>query len=797
MIATLQIRRIALALLFVGAPTFAYDSLEKMTSISNAYDSRSVFTNPAALGYQTELNGAPLLGSFTYAVNHNVDNEFSSSLALGNFGASVEHLGNPAGMFNRFGFGVGVPITPSWYVGARYRFTRADSVFVDKVNSWDLGIQWRPSQKVSFGLMGIQLNRPQVAGINWPARMVAGVTVRPVEKLELSADVETNSDNFAKQFSYQVTAGVELARGFQATVAYQRDQKFLFGLQLNLDRASIYSVGQPAIDRQSITAGAQFSTKPYRTLLRPDSVLKMNVDGSLQESGTKGGLFRAERPTLLGLLEQLDRAGNDPSLKLVAIKLENFPLGMAAAQEVHEAILRLKEQGKRVDVFLSNSGMKEYIIASIATKILMEPTAELKFAGLRSERYYIKGTLDKIGIEGQFLAKGKYKSAPEMFTRREASEPSREETLQQLGEAERIIFETLAKSRNITKARWDALLNTALLDAEEAKSSGLVDVIGHMDAILKAEALSPRETLDVSSKRLALPKRIAVIVASGDILQKRIQLLSLAGESQVTPDKMKAHFREALSDPRTEAIVFRVSSPGGEVTASDEIASLVEAAEKKGVPVVISMGDVAASGGYMISAPGRKIFAQPLTITGSIGVFLGKFNLGELYKKIDLRKEIITHAPFAGLLTEDRAWTKEEREILWRRLSQYYEGFIKYVSKARKLSVAHVDEVAQGRVWLGSQAIKEKLVDELGGYHEAIEYAANEVSLKPGDYETWMIEDSRGLFEFFSPDDVLGKDPLSSFASSVFSPSLVDEVKWVSRMKETPFLYLSPVRGLY
>ncbi len=777
---------------------FGSETLEKTTSISNAYESRSLFTNPAALGYQTELNGAPLLSSFTYGLNQGTDNEFSTSLALGYFGLGAERLADPNGngMFTRYDLGVGIPLTTKWYFGTRYRFTRSDALALDHVNSWDFGFQWRPSEKISFGLMGVGVNTPQVAGTTVPAQLVLGTTVRPIPKIELSADVGTYSSSFAKVFSYQVTASYEVASGLQVRAAYQRDEKFLFGFQLNFDRASVYSVGQPAANQQSLMAGIQLSTKPYKSFLTPDSALKVEVSDNLHETSSPGGLFRTERPSLLGLLRKLERARRDPSIKLVAIKMQQFPLGMASAQEVHQAILRLKESGKRVEVFLGNAGIKEYLIACAATKVFVEPSAELRFLGLRSERYYVKGTLDKLGVEGQFLARGKYKSAPEMFTRTDSSAPSKEETMEELAQAETIISDTLFKTRHISRTQWETLLRTALLDANQAKTAGLVDEINHMDVALKSEPLAIRETLEMTSDKLALPPRIAVIVASGDILQKKISVLSLVGEPQITPDRMRQHFREALADPRTEAIVFRVSSPGGEVVASDEIASLVRAADKEGKPVIVTMGDVAASGGYLISAPARQIFADPLTITGSIGVFLGKFNLGELYKKIDLHKEILTQAPFAGLLTEDRSWTKEEREILAKRLNQYYEGFVKFVAQERKLSLDHVEDVAQGRVWLGSEAFKQHLTDAEGGYYEAIQYAARQVGRTPEEIETHMIQDPRGLLEFFSPEDVFGRDPLTSLAGEVFSPNLLDEIRWMSRVRESPFLYLSPVRSL-
>jgi protease-4 len=296
--------------------------------------------------------------------------------------------------------------------------------------------------------------------------------------------------------------------------------------------------------------------------------------------------------------------------------------------------------------------------------------------------------------------------------------------------------------------------NTALFGADEAKQAGLIDSV---DSYLASKDSDKNEVATLSteerSESLRLPPRVAVIVAAGDIMESKVRALSLGGENQVTPAQIKDQLEAAVADSRTAAIVLRIDSPGGEILPSHEISVMVEKAREK-KPVVVSMGDVAASGGYYIAAPAERIFAGPLTFTGSIGVFLGKVNAAGLYKWLQLNKEIISEFPHAALFAEDRPWSPDDRAVFVRRLNGYYTGFVHYVARHRKLTDQEAEEAAQGRVWLGDHASALALVDQLGGYREAIAYAAKKAGA--GDnYEVWLLQESVGLFDLFGEDGLL------------------------------------------
>jgi protease-4 len=248
----------------------------------------------------------------------------------------------------------------------------------------------------------------------------------------------------------------------------------------------------------------------------------------------------------------------------------------------------------------------------------------------------------------------------------------------------------------------------------------------------------------------------------------------------MTPESLAPLFQRAIKDPRTKAIVLRVSSPGGEVLASEQIASLVSKAKNK-KPVVVSMGDMAASGGYFISAPASTIYADKLTLTGSIGVFLGKFNLGGLYKRLDLRKEVDGFGPYPGLDSEHKAWNQEERAIMQRRLNQYYESFIQYVAQQRNISKELAQKAGQGRVWLGSESTDLKIVDKHGGLLDAIEGAKKQAKLSD-DFIIYPVRESMSLV-----DAIAAETTPSIFLFS----DLQKELAKLAWLKEHPFLYLA------
>ena len=411
-----------------------------------------------------------------------------------------------------------------------------------------------------------RLNRPMSMGVQLPSHWVAGFTTRPIKRIELSFDIDTYSSSFGKDLGYQGVIRGELMQGFRLMTGYHADYKFQAGIQIDLGRTSIFSTGQPVSSMaqagSQFTIGLQTSVFPRRSVIQPTTALRINIDSSLGEEAGKGGFFARDKTSLLEVLEAMKRAGEEDSVTTVIVKIERFTLGLASAEELHEAILALKKRGKTVEVFLGEAGTTEYLIASAATRIHMEPSGTLRLTGPRSERFYLKGTLDKLGIEPQLLAMGEYKSAPETFTRKEASPSSHKAVLHALDQIENEYIAALSKSRKISKDDYQKIIRHALFSPKDALEFRLIDAIDsfHNEWEKIQKNFQVGNSMEMYNDRLALPPRIAVIVASGDILKRKVRLLSMAGESQITPERMKRCFDLAINDPRTKAIVLRLAA---------------------------------------------------------------------------------------------------------------------------------------------------------------------------------------------------------------------------------------------
>lgn len=772
--------------------------IEVGTSVAQSYGSRNLFINPAAISFEKELNGSGLLSSFTYGSTFNHQNELSFSSTFNFLGFGYERLAQGSDYYSRYQLGISSSLTQDLFWGAKISTTSSDTSTLSNHLSLDAGFQYRPLPYLSLGLIVSEINQSTINGIKSPSICTLGAAIRPRQWATLTFDIETPSDNFVKTLTYQTTVAFEPFQGFTLSSGYQSDQRFQVGVQLDLGRVSLFSVVHPQPKERikgnsaNYTLGFQNSVKPFNSELHPASELLISLDDKLNEEGREGTFFSKSRPSLLDILESVKSAKENPKIEKITVKLESFPLGLAAAEELTEALLKARESGKKVEVFLASAKLKEFLIASAASTIYLEPSGEITLLGPRLAHYFAKGTLDKIGVEGEFLAKGDYKSAPEIFTRRESSSKSREASQHELKEMESVLLTFLQRTRKITVAQWQAWLKHALFSSNDALKQKLVDKIDSYSNLKDNEAYRPLITpnLQLASKRLNLPNRIAVITADGSILEKRNRLIGLSGQSQMTPEGLEPLFQRAINDTRTKAIVLRVSSPGGEVLASEQIANLVAQAKNK-KPLIVSMGDMAASGGYFISAPASTIYADKLTLTGSIGVFLGKFNLGGLYQKLDLRKELMGLGPYPGLDSEHRAWTREERAIMQRRLDQYYESFVDYVARHRNISKDLAQKAAQGRVWLGSESVDLKIVDKHGGLLEAIEAAYKQANITD-DFVIHPVRESMGLLDVLSEETIPGASLNLNSLGLFLDPELQKETAKMFWIKEHPFLYLAP-----
>jgi protease-4 len=471
-----------------------------------------------------------------------------------------------------------------------------------------------------------------------------------------------------------------------------------------------------------------------------NSVLTLRVAGSLPDYLPDDPIRRLlgnDEQSLTSLLNQFKKAKVDKRISAVLLEVDMSAAGWAKAEEIRAAIADFRTSGKPVYAYMEFGLNKEYYIATACNRIYVAPPGELFITGLAADVMFFRGSLDKLGIYPDLFQIGKYKSAGDTFTRKDMSDAHREFINSLLDDLFNRYVETIATARGKSVAEIKALIDNAPYSAQQAKDAGLIDAVAYRDEVDKElkQQLGYKETdnlhvakgseyRQITQESLGLNKgeKIAVIYGTGDISSGR-SADSPSGDQSIGSDTMVKALNEARDDKSIKAIVLRVDSPGGSGLASDVIWHAVDAANKV-KPVVVSMGDVAASGGYYISASASKIVAEPSTITGSIGVVGGKPVMRGLYDWLGFSNEYVLRGKNAGIFRETEKFSPDERKKFedWLKAT-YYNDFVPKVAKGRNKTAADIDAVGQGRVWTGVQGKERGLVDEFGGLDRAIEVA--------------------------------------------------------------------------
>ncbi len=509
---------------------------------------------------------------------------------------------------------------------------------------------------------------------------------------------------------------------------------------------------------------------------RPYNTLQIELTGHIAEAGVLGFLpfRRPVAPDLFALTTLLRWAREDEQLSAVVLIIDNLDTGWARLQNLRRSIQALRQAGKYVLVYLAEGGTQEYYLASAANAVAMAPAGHLTVTGLAAETMFFKGALDKLGIEAQVTQAGQYKSAGEPFTRTSLSEPHREMMNSLLDDLYDQIVEGVAATRNTDKATVRDLIDQGLFLPHEAQEAGLIDQIGYeddiphwlesrkgqtekagqVDSVNAAESVQVIETGAYLRRRGRLmrrqalrypPARIAFMAVGGTITRGETETgsdgIQSTGSGSVIRD-----LRYIRENPDIAGVLIRVSSPGGSGLASDLVwHEILQTKEEK--PVIISLGDVAASGGYYIALAGTTVFAEEGTVTGSIGVIAGKAVLQGLYAQLGLDKEILTRGKRAALFSDYLAFGPAEQERMNSEIQSFYRDFVKKVAQCRSLSYEAVDACAQGRVWSGRQAVARGLVDRIGGLEEALA----ELKYRVGLPDYWPV----GVERFPKPASLL------------------------------------------
>ncbi len=483
--------------------------------------------------------------------------------------------------------------------------------------------------------------------------------------------------------------------------------------------------------------------------IMPSSILEFDFERSFSEQSPDAGissLFLGTPITVLEVSEALKRASDDDRVWGIVARIgESTNLGMAQIQEIRDAIIDFRGSGKRAIAWSESfgefgPGNRSYYLATAFDEIYLLPTGNLGLTGLSFGAGFVKETLNKLNIKPQLDHRYEYKNLMNIFTERRFTKPHKEATQSIMQSEFNQLVSGIAESRGISPEEVRELIDGAPYMAQEALANGLVDGLLYRDEVYSyaKKQAGPDANLLYLDKYLSYAgspwnkgEAIALIRGVGPITRGNSGFDPMFSSYTMGSDTIAAAFRDAVKDKEVRAIIFRVDSPGGSAIASDIIWREIERAKSKGKPVIITMGNVAASGGYWVSTNATKIVAQPATITGSIGVLGGKFYTREFWERLGITWDEVHTSRNATMWSTFSQYSDAEREKLELWLDRVYQDFITRVSRGRGIPEERVGEIARGRIWTGEQAKGLGLVDELGGYREAIRLAKEAAGIAP------------------------------------------------------------------
>jgi len=490
--------------------------------------------------------------------------------------------------------------------------------------------------------------------------------------------------------------------------------------------------------------GAIIASGEGATTLKPNSVYQLDLIGTLEERAEDNPFdFLSERfggGRTIGLdeiLSNIRKAKENPNIVGIYLNVGAFSAGYASLKEIRDALLDFRESGKFIVAYADHYTQRMYYLASVADKVLLNPIGMVSFHGLSSTTTFFKNMLDKVGVEMQILQVGEFKSAVEPFTETQMTAANREQVSVFINSIWNNVLNEISASRNIPVETLNAYADQVLTfrEAEKALNAGFVDKL-----VYRSQVKEIIESFidDTSRHSLALVRhaamnrvprnerfqrnKIAVIYAVGGI--------DMSENDGIVSRRLVRTINKVAEDDNIKAVVLRVNSPGGSAYGSEQIwHALTELREKK--PLIVSMGDLAASGGYYIAVAGNKIVAQPNTLTGSIGVFGQIPNFAGLANRIGLNFDVVkTNRMSEGVITGHRAFTPDERAIMQHFVNRTYDLFIQRIVEGRGMTAEQVKAVSEGRVWTGESALEFGLIDELGGLDRAIALAAEAAELE-------------------------------------------------------------------
>ena len=515
--------------------------------------------------------------------------------------------------------------------------------------------------------------------------------------------------------------------------------------------------------------------KPVVTPLADNIILTIDLTQGLAEGPRQDRLFWllvGSEPTLRDVLDGIETASGDPRVKVLLARVGDDELGLGKIQELRDAIGAFRGKGKFALAFADSfgefgPGTRPYYLATAFEEIWLQPMGNVGLTGLYTEIPFFKGTLDLIGVAPQFDHREEFKTAMNSLTETKMTPPHREEVDALLGSIAGQIIHGISEGRKLPEADVRDAIDRGPLLADEARQAKLVDRLGYRDEVIAharsragsaAELTSLTTYLDRAGRPHSEGATIALIYGSGLIQRAASSTNPLTESNVMAASEISRAFRAAVRDPAVRAILFRIDSPGGSVVASESIWREVVFARERGKPVVVSMGDVAGSGGYYVAAAADKIVAEPATFTGSIGVLAGKLVVSDLFQKLGMSTDSAQIGANAAMYSSTSDFSARAHNRLEAFLDETYRGFKDHVASGRHMTQEAVEEIAKGRVWSGEDAKARSLVDELGGSATALRLAKEAAKLAPdATVKLTVFPREREAFEIIY-DRLFGKE---------------------------------------
>jgi len=717
---------------------------------ASVFGAEAAWVNPAGLG---RYNASSFQVMADYADGY-CFKSWGTVIDREQIAVAYRHLNKPDSVnYSEYLFAAGMSLGRRLHFGGSYRYFKEAPGIYNKRHFWNIGFMGQGRSSFSWAAVFSNLNRGQVEGKRTEIEQRYSLSYRPMGKVvTFSVDMFLSTKTKLSNADYVYHLEVVPCRGLYVEGYVDSEKNFQIGARVNLIQHFIGSQSsfQKSGDHLRTTAflGAT-SLKQPSLIPPPQRRLAVGLSGKLQENPPRP-VFGSRETSFITLLTTIYRAAEDPSIGELVLSLKGISLGFGQAQELREALMYFKSAGKTIICHLSYPNNIGYFVASISDSILIPPVSQLNLVGLKAELTFYAGTLEKLGVKADVIRIGNYKTAPEKYTQNAATEQNKRQINRILDNIYNQFVTAIAEGRGVSIDSVQDIINNGPYTSAEAIEHGLVEGLSYRDELKKdflskLPEVSFRRYLSDTLLNDGWPAEpvLALVVAEGDITEGGGNVSPFDASNKVTPASMRHAFERAVGESNVKGVIFRINSPGGYALASDEIYhNAQEATEEK--LMVASMSNVAASGGYYIAMPSTRLFANPGTITGSIGIYGGKVDLSGFYKKINLGKELYTRGQFAGMLSTIRPFSQEERERYRTHLKAFYDHFIQLVSGNRKLPVDSVDALSRGKVWTGREALSNGLIDELGGLKRSLDYVADRLELK--DYRIAIYPEKRPWF---------------------------------------------------